>query len=102
MEIFIQIASYRDSQLLLTVKDCIKNAKNPEKLVFGICWQHDETDNLEEFKNDPRFKIVDVPYSESKGVCWARNAVQQLYSNEEYTLQIDSHIRFNKNWDETI
>ena len=30
MEIFIQIASYRDSQLLLTVKDCIKNAKNPE------------------------------------------------------------------------
>jgi glycosyltransferase involved in cell wall biosynthesis len=102
MSIFIQIASYRDPQLIPTLRDCIKNAKNPEKLVFGICWQHNETETLEEFKNDPRFKIVDVPYLESKGVCWARNKVQQLYSGEKYTLQIDSHMRFAPNWDETL
>ena len=103
MEIFIQIASYRDSQLLLTVKDCIKNAKNPEKLVFGICWQHSDDDtSMDEFKSDSRFKIIDVPYSESKGACWARNKIQQLYSGEKYTLQIDSHMRFAPNWDETL
>ena len=103
MEIFIQIASYRDSQLILTVKDCIKNAKNPDKLVFGICWQRSDDDNsMDEFKNDSRFKIVDVPYSESKGTCWARNKIQQLYSGEKYTLQIDSHMRFASNWDETL
>jgi glycosyltransferase involved in cell wall biosynthesis len=101
-KIFIQIASYRDPQLIPTLKDCLDNAKNPENLVFGICWQHDDTENLDEFKNDKRFKIIDVPFKDSKGVCWARNAVQQLYSNEEYTLQIDSHMRFNKNWDETL
>ena len=102
MKIFIQIASYRDPQLIPTIKNCLENAKNPENLVFGICWQHDEKENLDEFKNDSRFKIIDVPYQESKGVCWARNAVQQLYNNEEYTLQIDSHMRFVQNWDEIL
>jgi glycosyltransferase involved in cell wall biosynthesis len=100
--IFIQIASYRDSQLLPTIKDCIQNAKNPENLIFAICWQHGDDENLDEFKNDPRFKIIDIPYQESKGVCWARNKVQELYSGEKYTLQIDSHMRFAPNWDETL
>jgi hypothetical protein len=102
VKIFIQIASYRDPQLLPTLKDCIKNAKNPENLIFGICWQHGEDENLDEFKNDSRFKIIDVPFEQSKGVCWARNTVQQLYNNEEYTMQIDSHMRFAQNWDETL
>jgi hypothetical protein len=101
-KIFIQIASYRDPQLLPTLKDCLENSKYPDNLVFGICWQHDETENLDQYKSDKRFKILDVPFKESKGVCWARHAVQQLYSNEEYTLQIDSHMRFAPNWDETL
>ena len=101
-KIFIQIASYRDPQLLITIKDCIKNAEHPEKLVFAICWQHsteDVWDNLDEYKNDSRFKIIDIPSHESKGACWARNKIQHLYDNEEYTFQLDSHHRFVKNWD---
>jgi len=98
-KIFIQIASYRDPQLLPTIRDCIANADSPENLVFAICWQRDDTDSLEEFSEDKRFKIIDVPYKESKGACWARNKIQQLYKNEEYTLQLDSHHRFVKGWD---
>lgn len=101
-KIFIQIASYRDNQLLPTIKDCITNAVHPENLVFCIAWQHnkeDQWDNLDEYKNDPRFKIIDIDYTESKGACWARNKIQQLYDNEEYTLQLDSHHRFVPNWD---
>jgi glycosyltransferase involved in cell wall biosynthesis len=101
-KIFIQIASYRDPQLPFTLKDCIANAKHPENLVFCICWQRDETENLDEYKDDPRFKILDVPYQDSKGACWARNFIQQHYDNEEYTLQLDSHHRFIKNWDEEL
>jgi hypothetical protein len=100
--IFIQIASYRDPQLILTIKDAINNAANPENLVFGIARQYhpeDKFDNLDEYKNDKRFRVLDIPYQESKGVCWARNQVQQMYKNEKYTLQIDSHMRFGKNWD---
>lgn len=102
-KIFIQIASYRDPQLVPTIKDCIKNAKYPENLVFSIAWQHsvnDVWDNLDEFKDDSRFKIVDISHLDSKGACWARNTLQQNYDGEEYTLQIDSHHRFVENWDE--
>jgi len=104
-KIFIQIASYRDPQLIPTIKDCIKNAKKPEKLVFSIAWQHsseDEWDTLDEFKDDKRFRIVDINYKESKGACWARNQLQQNYEGEEYTLQLDSHHRFIENWDEEL
>jgi glycosyltransferase involved in cell wall biosynthesis len=102
-KIFIQIASYRDPQLVPTIKDCIKNAKYPENLVFSIAWQHssdDVWDNLDEYRDDSRFKIIDINYLDSKGACWARNTLQQNYDGEEYTLQIDSHHRFVENWDE--
>ena len=105
MKIFIQIASYRDPELEPTIKNCLENSKNPENLVFGICRQYhpdDKFDELQEYRNDKRFKFVDVLYTETKGACWARNQIQQLYNNEEYTLQLDSHMRFEKNWDETL
>jgi glycosyltransferase involved in cell wall biosynthesis len=101
-KIFIQIASYRDPELIPTLRDCIEKSDNPDNLVFSICWQHskdDEWDNLDEFKDDSRFKIIDVDYTESKGACWARNTLQQQYDGEQYTLQLDSHHRFIEGWD---
>jgi hypothetical protein len=100
--IFVQIASYRDPQLIPTIEDMIKNAKNPQHLRFGICRQYhpnDGFDNLDQYRDDKRFRIVDVLCEYSNGVCWARNQVQQLYKGEMYTLQIDSHMRFAENWD---
>jgi hypothetical protein len=101
-KIYISIASYRDPQLLPTLRDCVANADNPENLVFGIAWQHaeeDTWDNLDEFKNDPRFRIIDIIHSDSKGACWARNQCHQHYGGEEYYLQLDSHHRFIEGWD---
>jgi hypothetical protein len=86
--IFVQIAAYRDPELLNTLRDMLTNAAYPENLRIGIAWQHsdaDSWDKLEEFKNDERFRILDINYKDSKGVCWARNAVQQLYNKEKYT-----------------
>jgi len=103
--IFVQIASYRDPELLPTIKDCIKKAKNPELLSFGICWQHDkedEWDTLSDYSSDPRFTIMDVPWNESKGACWARHNIQNMWKGEKYTLQLDSHHRFIENWDERL
>ena len=98
--IFIQIAAYRDAQLLPTIRDCVAMAKDASRLTFGVCWQHDDTESMEEFAADARFKIIDVPYTESKGCCWARSKTQQLYAGETYTMQIDSHMRFVEHWDE--
>jgi hypothetical protein len=83
----------------------LKQAKRPKNLVFSIARQYsneDGFDNLDKYRKDKRFKILDIPFTESKGVCWARNLTQQLYNNEEYTLQIDSHMRFVKDWDDIL
>jgi hypothetical protein len=100
--IFVQIASYRDTELIPTIEDCISKAKFPENLVFGIAWQHSNEQNLSKYKEDKRFKILDIPYKESKGASWARSQINSLYSDEKYTLQIDSHTRFIQNWDEEL
>ena len=105
MKIFIQIASYRDPQLIPTIKSALENAKRPENLVFGIARQFhpdDKFDDLSDYKNDDRFRVLDIRYEESRGACWARNQIQQLYNKEQYTLQIDSHMRFAPNWDDEM
>ena len=51
-KVFISIASYRDPELLPTIKDLIANAKNPKNLVFSIAWQHSPEviwDTLDEY-----------------------------------------------------
>ena len=100
--IFVQIASYRDPELLPTIRDILDKADSPDSLVIAIAWQHkkeDSWDNLDEYVNDKRFKIIDIDHKAAKGVCWARNSVQSLYQDEDYTLQLDSHHRFAKGWD---
>jgi hypothetical protein len=101
-KIFIQIAAYRDPELLPTIRDCIKHAKYPKNLKFCIAWQHsteDTWDTLDEFKNDPRFIILDIPHVQTRGTCWARHEIQKHWDGEAYTLQLDSHHRFAKHWD---
>ena len=100
--IFIQIASYRDTELLSTIRDCIARASQPCNLTFGICWQRDTEESLGEFVNDPRFKIFEIPFERSRGTCWARSKTQELFNNECFTLQIDSHHRFIENWDNIL
>ncbi len=104
-KIFVQIASYRDPELIPTIKDMLANAKWPDNLRICIAWQHaeeDTWDNLDEYKDDPRFKIMDIHYKDAKGVCWARNRLQRYYNGEKYTLHLDSHHRFSKHWDKQL
>jgi hypothetical protein len=77
----------------------LANAKYPDNLVICICNQYDDKKALNKYRKDPRFKIIDVPFKDSKGACWARSLIQQRYNGEKYTLQLDSHHRFTKNWD---
>lgn len=104
--IFCSIASFRDPELVPTLNSLLENAKHPEKIHFTICLQNDtledfERDQLKDFKNDPRFTIINVKANETKGTCWARAKIQEFYNNEDWYLQLDSHHRFVKDWDET-
>jgi hypothetical protein len=104
-KIFINIASYRDHQLIPTVRDAIQKARNPERISFGICWQHgpDEERTFNE-KEDPLFQGIDLNYSrydyrDSHGMGWARKISQSFLKDEGYQLQVDSHMRFKEGWD---
>ena len=100
--IFIMIASYRDPQLINTIRDCLDKAKYPERIRFGICRQYakmDTWDHRYEFADDPRFRWHEVLWNQSKGCCWSRSKGQELYDGEKYYLQIDSHMRFAYDWD---
>ena len=100
--IFIQIASYRDPELIPTIDDLLANADKPERLTICVAHQYskdDAWDSLEKYSEDSRFIIIDIPYKESQGACWARNQIQQHYNGQDYTLQLDSHHRFVKGWD---
>lgn len=97
--IFVQIASYRDPQLPTTIDQMLERADNPDQFTFGICWQYDETENINKYDNRQNFKIKKYHYSESEGLGWARAISNSLYNGEELTLQLDSHHRFAKGWD---
>jgi len=125
--IFVQIAAYRDPQLIPTLNDLISNSKHPENLHIGICWQHGDEDTTELFldngitidgfvedprvggatvllarKGETKLSIIDLHFHKTKGACWARNQIQQLYAGEKYTLQLDSHHRFVEGWDDIV
>ena len=84
--IFISIASYRDSQLVPTVEDLLAKADEPGLLRFGICWQHGAEAASLPFAGDERFRVMDVPWHESRGACWARAEAMKLWRGEQWYL----------------
>jgi hypothetical protein len=98
MSIFISIASYRDPELLRTIKSAIDNAANPKELYFSVVLQE-----FEKFEPDlswvPRLSLVKMHPRDAKGAGFARAQAMKAYDNQDYYLQIDSHTMFEKNWD---
>lgn len=101
-KIFVQLASYRDPQLEITIKDMLSKAYNPDQFTFGICWQYDENENINCYDNNKNFRVKKYHFSESRGLGWARAVTNGLLKDERYTLQLDSHHRFAKNWDKML
>ena len=101
-KIFISVASYQDPLLLETLCSAYENAENKDALVFGVCEQADSGIDIQSinFKNQIKYELLDPVMA--KGPCWARARVQQLMTDEEYFLQIDSHTIFTKSWDKIL
>ena len=101
--IFVSIASYRDDVCNSTLKSLFDMAKNPSNIFVGICQQNkssEDQDCLESFENNCNVRIIRIPYYEAKGPTYARYLCSTLWNGEEYFLQIDSHSKFVKDWDE--
>lgn len=101
--IFVQIASYRDSELLPTIIDCYAKAKYKSDLTIGVCLQTVPEDrSLEGLSAIRNLRVDKMSWQESQGLGWARSRAQALYDGEDYTLQLHSHHRFALHWDEAL
>lgn len=100
MSIFVQLVSYKNFDVLPTVKNCIEKAKNKMDLHFGIVLHQDE--DVPPELSHQNIKVIKVPLAEGKGHGWARRQAQSLYSGQDYTIQIDAGSRFKEDWDETL
>ena len=98
--IYVQIAAYRDPELINTVKDLYAKAASPDEINVCIAWQHTPEETIDELKGYPRVTILDIPYTQTQGTCWARSMLNNHYEGEDYVLMLDSHHRFVDKWDE--
>ena len=100
--ILVSVASYRDPDLAATLADCLAMASLPDRLRLVVCWQHGPEEVLPEWMRTPQFDILDVDWRDSHGACWARSAIMERWADEDWFLQIDSHMRFAQGWDSTL
>lgn len=102
--ILVQIASYRDWELVNTIESALSQASHPGRLRFAIVNQ-DEVSNfasLERYMSDPRFKIELQEWREARGVGLARHRTDLMYEGEDFYFQIDAHMRFTAGWDDVL
>ena len=76
--IYIQIASYKDVQLIPTIESLMENAKYPENITICIAWQHGPEESIDKLSRYNNIKIIDIPYEQSLGACWARHQLQKI------------------------
>jgi len=102
-EICVLVASYRDPDCAPTLLDLFTQARHPERIHVAVLSQEEKDDPLRlppELKGRRRqITIRRRKASASKGACWARHHCQQLLQQEPFALQIDSHMRFEPDWD---
>jgi hypothetical protein len=101
--IFIQIPSYRDLELPKTIVDAVAKASGKYRLVFGIhsCIAYSGEILIPFIESDlATIKYVESIAPNNIGLQLSRHIANELYTDEDYYLQIDAHMRFMPNWDE--
>lgn len=103
--IFVSVASYRDPDCQNTVRDLFDKAAFPQRVIVGLCLQivPGEDEDCRVTSDHPQqMRVVEVHAAESRGACWARSRIQELWRGEDYFFQVDSHMRFVPGWDEKL
>lgn len=104
--IFISVASLRDPEIFKTINDAFKKAKKPKNVYIGLHYQYailqEKKDAEEKLKKYKNLRIKFSYVKDTLGIASGRNGAKSLYNNEDYILQIDSHTKFEKGWDEHL
>lgn len=105
--IFVSVASYRDDECKDTVYDMFSKAKHPNNIFVGVCQQNkdgeedcfDKCQECSQRKQAGNIRVVNFDHMDARGPTFARFQCSKLWRGEEYYFQIDSHIKFEQDWD---
>jgi len=108
--IFVSVASYRDDECKETVWQMFEKAENPDNIFVGVVQQNkkkkedcfNKCKDCKKRIDSGNIKVLNFDFTEAQGPCFARYQATKLYTNEEYYMQIDSHTKFEKNWDKIL
>ena len=104
--LFVAVAAYRDPELLETLKTLTRNFSDHNSIHLSIHTQGLDAERIDisEIQDKPN---INVSYhhsisSEAYGVGWARSVAQKAFHDEDFYLQIDSHVQLTEYWDEIL
>lgn len=99
--IFVQIPSYHDYEIGRTVRDAIRKSSGNNIINFGLHVSYYKTNDIDiPILDNVKFKISEAPDNLGQGT--SRGIANDFYNGEDYYLQIDSHTRFEKDWDKSL
>lgn len=99
--IFVQIAAYHDYELANTILDLIDKSSGNNIINFGIylCYYQENDIKIPQLDN-VQYTVEKAP--EGIGLGHSRLMAHNFYNGEDYYLQVDSHTKMDKNWDEQV
>jgi len=96
--IFVAIAAFNEPELKLTVDNALAMADKPDNIHFGISSHYRDMD-FPDFSNYKNVKTVDISHANMLGTGMMMSLANNLYLDQDYFLQIDGHMLFQRHWD---
>lgn len=96
--IFVAISAFNEPELQQTVDSALEMADNPENIYFGIS-AHYRDMSFPDFRNYKNVRVVNVDSADMLGTGMMMSLANNLYLDQDYFLQIDGHMLFQRHWD---
>lgn len=96
--IFVQLSSYHDYELPNTINSAIQKASGEYQINFGVHHIYYETDDIQ-LPDSPSVKVIRSKAPANLGMGLGRMIAHGLYDGETYYVQVDSHTKFEQDWD---
>jgi hypothetical protein len=98
--IYVYIPCRLDKEVIPTCFDLINKAENPNNIKIIVFNQDRQSDMFFQDLFPPQVTLINVDYRKFSNLCWIRSLAKYFIEPEfKYFLSIDSHMRFDKNWD---
>lgn len=109
--IFVSIVSYRDSNIIDTVRSLFENAKRPANIYVSVAiasiFNHEHSwSGEDEFKSlvgtNEHINVKRVEVSDGFSLGYLRSIADSSYNKETFYMSVSSSSEFDPNWDDIL